>query len=84
MESEELGPKEKLEFLAIQVLAVRAGKGDKVTCPYCGTENTPNMPLCCKPYEKAMDAVLARFEAADTMAFVDRVTDRSQGIQIAN
>ena len=84
MESEELDPKEKLEFLAIQVWAVRAGKGDKVTCPYCGTENVPNMPLCCKPYEKAMDAVLARFEAAETVDFVDRVMDRSQGVQIAH
>ncbi len=84
MEAEELDPKEKLEFLAMQVIAVRAGKGDQVVCPYCGVTNRPEMPLCCPAYEKAMDAVLERFEAADKIAFVDRVMDRTQGVRIGN
>lgn len=84
MESESLDPKEKLEFLAMQVVAVRAGKGDKITCPYCGTESTPEMPLCCQPYAKAMDAVLARFEAAETVAFVGRVMDRTNGSRLVH
>jgi hypothetical protein len=84
MEAEELDPKEKLEFLAMQVVAVRAGKGAQITCPYCGGKNTPLMPLCCPAYGKAMNAVLERFEAADTIAFVNRVMDRTQGSQLVH
>ena len=84
MESEELDPKEKLEFLAMQVVAVRAGKGARITCPYCGVTSTPDSPLCCAPYAKAMDAVLERFEAADKIAFVNRVMDRTQGSRLVH
>lgn len=73
MEAEELDSKEKLEFLAMQVVAVRAGKGNAITCPYCGEVSTPEDTLCCPKYLKAMEAVLERFEAADKQAFVDRV-----------
>lgn len=81
---DELDAKEKLEFLAMQVVAVRAGKGDQITCPYCGITSTPEMPVCCPAYGKAMDAVLERFEAADKIAFVDRVMDRTQGSQLVH
>jgi hypothetical protein len=84
MESDELDPKEKLEFLAMQIVAVRAGKGAQITCPYCGLTSTPESSLCCPAYAKAMDAVLARFEAADTVAFVNRVMDRTQGSQLVH
>ena len=77
MEAEELDPQEKLDFLAIQIVAVRAGKGAQVTCPYCGTQNTPGDALCCPKYLKAMEAVLERFEAADKQAFIDRVMDNT-------
>ena len=84
MESEELDPKEKLEFLAMQVVAIRAGKEAKITCPYCAVESTPEMPLCCPAYAKAMDAVLERFEAAEKIAFVNRVMDRTEGSRLVH
>ena len=84
MEAVELDPKEKLEFLAMQVVAVRAGKGAQITCPYCGVTSTPDTALCCPAYAKAMNAVLERFEAADKIAFVNRVMDRTQGSQLVH
>lgn len=84
MEVEELDPKEKLDFLALQVVAVRAGKGDAITCPYCGTENKPDMALCCPVFAKAMDAVLERFEAVDKIAFVNRVMGRTEGNRLVH
>ena len=84
MEAEELDPKQKLEFLAMQVVAIRAGKGDQISCPYCGLISTPKSPLCCPAYAKAMDAVLERFEAADKISFVDRVMDRTQGVKLVH
>ena len=82
MEAEELDPKQKLEFLAMQVVAIRAGKGDQISCPYCGLISTPKSPLCCPAYAKAMDAVLERFEAAAAQpdrvdAPVRRISDHS-------
>jgi uncharacterized OB-fold protein len=73
MEAEELDSKEKLEFLAMQVVAVRAGKGPQITCPYCGEVSRPSDALCCPKYLKAMEAVLERFEAADKAEFIDRI-----------
>lgn len=78
MEAETLDSKKKLEFLAMQVMAVRAGKGDTITCPYCGEVSTPESALCCPKYVKAMEAVLERFEQADKVEFMSRIMDKSQ------
>ena len=71
-------PKRSWSSWRCSVMAVRAGKGSMLICPYCGETNVPEQVVCCPKFLKSMNAVLERSEAADSMAFVDRVMNRSE------
>lgn len=68
---------QKLAYLQQQIVEIRAGLLTFVTCPYCGTENTPaDERLCCPLFAEASAAILDRLEKQEAVDFLAQVQDR--------
>ena len=68
---------QKIEYIQRQILEIKAGLLSFVTCPYCGTENTPaDEYLCCKLFADASAAVMDRMEKQEAVDFMSKVQDR--------
>ena len=72
-----LSPKKKLDFIRDQILQVRAGFLNFITCPYCGHENTPvDEWVCCQKFGDASMAVIDRMDKQTAIDFMNTVQDK--------
>jgi hypothetical protein len=70
-------PEKKLEYLREQIVEIKAGLLTFITCPYCGTENTPaDTHLCCPLFAEATAAILDRMEQQEAVDFLSAIQDR--------
>ena len=68
---------QKIEYIHSQILQIRAGLLSFITCPYCGTENTPaDVHVCCKMFGEASMAILDRMEKQAAIDFLNTVADK--------
>jgi hypothetical protein len=68
---------QKIEFIRDQIFQIRAGVLSFITCPYCGTENTPaDEHLCCELFGEASTGVLDRMEKQAAIDFLNTVADK--------
>ena len=72
-----MAPKKKLDYLRQQIVEVKAGLLTFITCPYCGSENTPaDTHLCCTLFAEATEAILDRMEKQEAVDFLNTVADK--------
>jgi len=72
-----LPPEQKLEFIRLQILAVKAKERDFFLCPYCGKENYEGMLFCCAMFSEAATAVLDRMEKSEAIEFMQKAHDNA-------
>lgn len=72
-----MSPAQKLDFIRDQVMQIRVGLLSFITCPYCGTENTPaDERVCCKLFGEASIAVIDRMDKQAAIDFLKTVQDK--------
>lgn len=68
---------DKIAAIESQIMQIRAGLLSFITCPYCGTENTPaDEKLCCALFTEVSAAVLDRMEKRAAIDFLSAVQDK--------
>lgn len=68
---------EKVKEAESRIRLTMAGELDILTCPFCGEQNAPDIPLlCCTPLSDMVNAICDHVELKEQLRHVERVVDR--------